>query len=74
VKSHELLTDKEVGELWAKAQVPALESSLVIKLICKLVAERAMRYAPYTRYRDDYIDQALKSFGINPATFPGGKT
>jgi hypothetical protein len=78
VKSHELLTDKEVGELWAKAQVPALESSLVIKLIRKLVEERAWGkkgrkiFTPHQQ--DVFLNDALRDFGIDPATFLGGKT
>jgi hypothetical protein len=68
------MTDKEVGELWARAQVPALESSVVIELIHKLVEERAFgpnpRRRTFTeREREVFLSDALRSFGIDPASW-----
>jgi hypothetical protein len=49
------MTDKEVGELWAKAKLP-----VVVDLIRKLVQERCHR---------SKLEQALRDFGIDPASW-----
>jgi hypothetical protein len=68
------MTDKEVGELWALAQAPALESSYVVKLIRKLVEERA-RVIYISPGEDAYhekrmsLERALSDFGIHPESW-----
>ena len=74
------MTDEEVGELWAKAKLPAVRD-----LIVKLVKERAraMRAEHECRcgyyqtvgkcpdhHMTDSIEDALRTYGIDPATWP----
>lgn len=53
-----MMTDKEVGQLWAKHKLPVVE-----QLIRKLVYERAWRL------HVGVIDLALLQFGIDPETW-----
>jgi predicted DNA-binding ribbon-helix-helix protein len=63
------MTDKEVGELWALAQAPALESSYVVKLIRKLVEERA-NFIQFTSASNlSCLNRALREFGIDPESW-----
>jgi len=70
------MTDKEVGELWrdlGKQDGADLRGQLyketLIKLIHKLVEERARFYGLV----EDYTDSALRDFGIPEKEYNDGK-
>lgn len=73
------MDDKEVGTLLQQAlELRAYEHldesvdswlEACISLLCKLVTERARVYSSYDRYKDKWIPEALRDFGIDQATW-----
>lgn len=70
-----IIDDNEVGKLWAesnnweKRPYGAIGANIVQSLICKLVAERTLRFqetSHITRMVDEK-DHAVKSFDMDPA-------
>ena len=66
------MADNEIGELWRNilGDCNKLDECQnhgnEVRLIRKLVEERARVYSGYDRYKDEWIPDALRAFGITP--------